>query len=620
MLFIRRFMQQVCSTPHAPAVVEEGLAVTYLELYQRADDLANSIRAKTDGMMVGIIMDKSADYIVSIVAIHLSGRTAVPLDRGYPTERLRQMISAVDLALCLINRSTRALAQTLLEEQILFLCTDPPRSIHAIPVCADHHPVVTGEEAAYVIFTSGTTGRPKPVLVPYRSLTALVSWMVESPQPPGCTLLYAALGFDVSLQEIYSALCQGDRLLIISEAHRRDLHELTARMSAEAVTRLFLPTSMLIPLVTFDLFQQCELPALAQVIVAGEQLKITPAVRQWFQVHPRCQLINHYGPSETHVVMEYRLAGVPADWPDLPPIGHVVPGSTACLLDDDLQPVAPGSPGQLYVGGPCLALGYFGLPEETAERFIRHSGTGESLYSTGDTCVLNAHGLYEYKGRRDQQCKIRGYRVELKEIEAAAVDSGLVDDCLVVARTFGVTTSLILYFTAGDGRQDISLSMHAHLASRLPEYMLPAFYKKIVAIPLTRNGKANTAELPPVGGLRSRLPLTYVAPHGEVEALICAVTADCLGLDRVGATDNFMALGASSITLISLVAELRHALERDLRQTDLFEFPSPRQLSMNCGRTGQGLPIAESTLCSANSRKRAAAISSIQGHRRRRDV
>ena len=616
MLFTQRVIECSNSIPEAIAITDGNTNISYFELHQRICTLAQFIKKNTSALLVGILIEKSIDYIISILAIHFSGRTAVPLDSGYPIEHFRKMISTIDLSLCLINRETDPVLGRMLEQHALII------DIEMIPPESDTT-VISSQEtvedsAAYIVFTSGTTGQPKPVLIPYRSLNALVSWMAKPIRPIGTTLLYAAKGFDVSFQEIYSALCCGDRLLIISDLQKKDLHVLFERLSCEGVTRLFLPTSMLIPLVTFDLIQNTPLPALSQIIVAGEQLKITPAVRQWFKTHPHCQLINHYGPCETHVVMEFQLDNRPMDWPDLPPIGNVVPESSAYLLNEKLQAVEQGNSGELFIAGRSLALGYYNMPEQTAEKFVCHPITGETLYKTGDICVLNSQGLFEYKGRSDRQYKVRGYRVELKTIEAIVADSGLVDDCIVMAQQSGSMTSLILYFTLSQSTQEISLNLHTYLASRLPDYMLPSFYKKISAIPMTQNGKVDTKSLPQVSELRSQLPISYVPPRGEMESLVCAVTAACLGLDQVGAEDNFMDLGASSISMISLLAELRHGVAQHLRQTDLFEFPSPRQLCASLKKNKEVLSQDDVAIAGSNRKLRAAIISSVKSRKRGR--
>lgn len=617
MLFTQRFIEMACSYPSASAILSISSRVSYEELHQRAKCLAEAIDSTSSELMIGVLMEKSVDYIVSILGVHLLGRTVVPLDSGYPVERLRQMISSINLSLCLTNQNYDVeLSEMLLGEQIRLIRVDNFASSLADTRHVEIRSGTLDEVAAYVVFTSGTTGRPKPVMVPYRSLSTLIDWMVKSSRPSGTTVLYAAQGFDVSFQEIYSALCCGDGLLIITDKQKKDLHVLRELISSQKITRLFLPTSMLSPFATFCL-HEASLPNLRQVIVAGEQLKITPAVRQWFETHPHCQLINQYGPSETHVVMEYRLDNDPQNWPDLPPIGQVIPGSTAYLLDDQLQPVALGKPGQLYVAGRSLALGYCGMPSQTAEKFVTYLQTQERMYNTGDICVLNKQALYEYKGRRDRQYKVRGYRVELKEIETAAMGCGLLDDCLVVARQSDLSTSLILYFTAQQRDQDISLSLHSYLAERLPEYMLPSFYKKIAAIPLTQNGKTDIEKLPQVGAMRSELSSSYyVDPRDELESMVCTLAACCFGLDRIGVNDNFMEAGANSINLISLLAELRYVLAHDFRQTDLFEHPTPRRLCDSYRCSQNAAPSNAPAMSVSNRKLRLAAIHDAQGRKR----
>jgi amino acid adenylation domain-containing protein len=613
MLFSERFIGAVNSDPEAIAILDASSRTSYRQLLDKVQRLAQQIVLASSEPMIGVLMEKGTDYIVSILAIHLLGRTVVPLDGSYPVKRLKQMIRILDLSLCLVNQKHNHELNAMLKQET------SPLLINAYGAGASSVNIrltALDEVPAYVVFTSGTTGQPKPVMVPYRSLNTLVEWMVRESQPNGTTLLYAAQGFDVSFQEIYGTLCHGDCLLTLTETQKKDPHALIALLSSQAVTRLFLPTSMLIPFVSFGLYEAQPLAELTQIIVAGEQLKITPAVRQWFSAHPNCRLINHYGPSETHVVMVHQLDDEPQVWPDLPPIGHVTPASTAYLLDNCLEPVAQGHLGQLYISGRSLALGYYDMPTETAEKFVTHPQTQERMYNTGDICVLNEQGFYEYRGRRDRQHKVRGYRIELKEIEAAVTSSGLVDDCLLVARQSELTTLLILYFTALAPDQDISLRLHSHLAARFPAYMLPSFYSRISAIPLTPNGKVDTEKLPQVGGLRpQRLP-RYVAPRSERESMVCALAASCFGLDRVGACDNFMDAGANSITLISLLAELRYVLGHDFRQTDLFEYPTPRLLCASYQHLQDAQTPISPTVPVHQKTRRAVAIQRSQKRKR----
>ncbi|MBT2340709.1 MULTISPECIES: non-ribosomal peptide synthetase [Pseudomonas] len=608
MLFTERFLEQVARYSHLPAISDEVSDVSYEELYLRARRAARYIAKAGSEIMVGVGVSKSVDYIVAILAVHLLGRTVVPLDCHYPISRLKQMITSVDLSLCLISSQQKSELTDMLHTYTRVMYIEDVTGTESANDDVGLEVPIEGESPAYVVFTSGTTGKPKPILMPYRALSTLIDWMGKAPEPSGTTLLYAAQGFDVSFQEIYATLCYGDRLLIITEAQKKDLQELTQQLSNGKVTRLFLPTSMLIPFMTFNLQEGRALSDLREVIVAGEQLKVTPIVRKWFKAHPFCRFINHYGPSETHVVMACQLDNEPDGWPDLPPIGQLIAGNEAWLLDERLQPVKPGSAGQLYISGSSLALGYYGMPEQTSKSFTVHPVTQKRMYGTGDICVLNERAQYEYKGRHDRQYKVRGYRVELKEIEVAAMASGLVDDCLIVASKLGLTTSLTLYFTTQKRVQDLSLSLHTHLAAALPEYMLPSFYRKISAIPLNQNGKVDIAKLPPVGGITSQLSSNYVEPQGQLETLVCALTAECIGLDRIGVNDNFMEAGANSFTLISMLAELRHVLGHRFRQTDFFEYPTPRLLCENAQRLKEAPESKKSIVADTKRKLRSAAI------------
>ncbi|EMP4336427.1 non-ribosomal peptide synthetase [Pseudomonas aeruginosa] len=611
--FIERFIEIARAHPERIAVTQTDHSLSYRQLYRRAAALALTLQTATTGPLIGLMMAKNINYIVALLAVHISGRTAVALDRGYPIERQKQLADAVDLALCIVDRHvTEPIDLVRAGTVLLDLSEVHPDTEPFEPTGANDRQ----EAAAYIVFTSGTTGRPKPVMVPYRSLSALIDGMIQPDTVQGCTLFYAAQGFDVSFQEIYSTLCCGHTLHLIEDDIKKDLHILYRTLHDRQVTRLFLPTSMLIPFTMFDRNGTFDLPLLTQILVAGEQLRINPAVRRWFQEHPTCRLINHYGPSETHVVMEHVLEQPPKQWPDLPALGDVLPCSRAFVLNEDLQPVAPGECGRLYIAGRSLALGYYGMPQQTADRFIHDPVSGELMYDTGDICYQDSNDLYHYKGRHDRQHKVRGHRVELKEIEVVVSDSGLVTDCLVVARESGATTVLILYYTTHAADQDVTLALHTHLAAQLPEYMLPSFYQRIAAIPLNHNGKADPQRLPQFGSARDQLPGHYEPPHGPMEIQLCAIAATCLGLDKVGALDNFMELGASSITLLLLMAELRHALGHDLRLTDLYEFPCARHLCAHLARPHSVTPPPDRPLPVSDRRQRCAAMANLSAKRR----
>lgn len=417
----RLFEAIVERTPEAVAVVFEGEQLTYGELNARANQLAHYLQALGVGkeVLVGICMERSLEMVVGLLGILKAGGAYVPLDRAYPTERLALMLEDTQISVLL--------TQARLVESL------PPHSSHV--VCLDRQwqemafqgeetPIseVTPDNLAYVIYTSGSTGRPKGVAMSHCPLSNLIIWQREnSTLPMGAkTLQFAPVSFDVSFQEIFSTWCSGGTLVLISDRVRLDAFELLRFLAAQEINRLFLPFVALQQLAEVAVAQGAVVPTLREIITAGEQLQITRPIANWLTKLQNCTLHNHYGPSESHVVTAFTLTGSPSDWLALPPIGQPIGNTQIYLLDSQMQPVPPGIPGELYIGGIALARGYLNRPDLTAERFIPDPFSDSlqaRLYKTGDLARYNRDGNIEFLGRSDNQVKIRGFRIELGEIE-----------------------------------------------------------------------------------------------------------------------------------------------------------------------------------------------------------
>ena len=294
-------------------------------------------------------------------------------------------------------------------------------------------PAIDPADAAYVLFTSGSTGEPKGVTMPHRSLANLVRWQNQrsSGMVGGVTLQYAPLSFDVSFQEIFSTLCGGGTLRLVAEPNRRDLPALVRLVAEDAVERVFLPFVALQAFAEAALIAELPMPALRVVVSSGEQLRITPEIRKWCRANPQLLLENQYGPTETHVVTSYTLSGPPQDYPTLPPIGRPIDGVTVQLLDQDGRPVSDGATGEIWLGGTCLAHGYEQRADLTAERFSTVNGI--RMYRTGDLGTQLPSGEIVYLGRTDRQVKVRGFRVECAEVENAVLT--VADNCDPIGRS-----------------------------------------------------------------------------------------------------------------------------------------------------------------------------------------
>ncbi|POZ49646.1 non-ribosomal peptide synthetase [Methylovulum psychrotolerans] len=581
------FEQHAADNPNAPALVFGSHRLSYAELNRQANQLAHHLIAfgiRPDDR-VAIALERCPDMVVALLAIFKAGGAYLPLDLSYPDERLAYMLAD--------SRPTVLLTQTVAYPRLLALA-DEGLPIMLVDVLltdgagqgqtGNPDPQALGispQNLAYIIYTSGSTGQPKGVAMPQAALLNLLNWQfTRAGLPPGQkTLQFAALGFDVAFQEIFSTLGSGACLVLVSDAVRRDPVALLAELERQQVQRLFVPFIALQQLAEAAVNTAAELPYLHDVITAGEQLRISPAIKAFIGRMPGRRLHNHYGPTETHVVTALTLADDPDTWPLLPPIGRPIANSQIYVLDSRLQPVPLGVAGEIYIGGANLARGYFNRPELTAERFIdnpfRAAGDPPGvLYKTGDLGCWRSDGTLDYLGRNDFQVKIRGFRIELGEIEAQLCRCAGVCAAVVVAHPDGVTDKrLVAYLVADLGQQLDVAAVRQQLASQLADYMLPAVFVVLDSLPLSPNGKLDRKALPePEGGhAASRL---YESPQNDIEQVLAAIWQDLLHLDKVGRHDNFFDLGGHSLLAVQLVVRLREAWQIDVPLAAIFEQPS----------------------------------------------
>src|SRR6266404_4960392 len=441
------FESQAEHTPDTLALFFEGEALRYSELNARANFWAHRLIELGAGpdKCVGIYMERSIEMIVAALAVLKAGGAYLPLDPNYPRERLAFMLADARASLLLTQQRFSdevpgAEAQVLLldgEERMLMRQDNPP--------CK-----VTLDHLAYVIYTSGSTGQPKGVAMPHRHLANLLQWqMSRSALPVGArTLQFASLSFDVSFQDIFSTLCGGGALVLISEERRRDPDALWRVLRSEEVNRLFLPYVALQQLAE----RAREIPllpgSLREIITAGEQLQITSQIAQMFS-RLNCAFYNQYGPSETHVATELPLSGPPSTWPVRPPIGRPLPNVTVHILDAHMNMVPVGVSGEIYIGGIAPARGYINRDELTEARFIVNS-EDERLYRTGDRARYLRDGNIEFLGRFDDQVKIRGFRVEPGEVESALRQHKSVREAAVVPSRDGADEPRLIAYVQFD--------------------------------------------------------------------------------------------------------------------------------------------------------------------------
>ena len=488
--------EQAAVNPDATALVAATASWAYAELDRGAERIAAGLltAGMAPGARVGVMLDRSPELIATVLGVLKAGAAVVPLDVSYPRARIDSMIDRA--------RPFRVISD--IAEVRALLKVPATRTL----------PAIDPESAAYVLFTSGSTGEPKGVAMPHRALHNLIAWQNRrlSGAVGGSTLQFFPLSFDVSFQEVFSTLCGGGTLRLVSGTQRKDLRQLVHLVADEGIERIFLPCVALQAFAEAACVTRTRLESLRVVINVGEQLRVTPEIRRLCSVNPGLVLENHYGPTETHEVASYTLTGSPEDFPTLPPIGTPIDGATISLLGADLRPVPPGTKGEIYVGGCCLALGYEARPDLTEERFVTIGEHGERMYRTGDLGVQLPSGDLIYLGRADTQVKARGFRVECAEIEIALMrlNDKAIRAAAVVARILDGSDSVLVAYLVGDREKADLDAIRVRLRAVLPEYMIPAHFQWLDEFPLTPSGKRDDKAL-------RELPLsTIVAASADI--------------------------------------------------------------------------------------------------------
>ncbi|WP_271595981.1 MULTISPECIES: non-ribosomal peptide synthetase [unclassified Bradyrhizobium] len=566
------FETQVRQVPDAVAVVYRDQRVSYGELNARANRLAHhliAIGVKPD-QPVAICLQRSPMMVVGLLAILKAGGAYVPLDPAYPSARLHQVIEDAAPQLLLADAAGRAAlgAEALADVTVVDLAEATPEWANLPASDPDPRALgLTSRHLAYVIYTSGSSGMPKGVEMPHRSLMNLLWSSPECDAPKRRTLQFTTLNFDVSFQELFSCWRDGGLLVLVREEIRADFSELLDFVWREEIERLFLPFVALNHFAEVWCARGTLLPSLREVYTAGEALRATPEIRSFFETHPRARLINQYGPTETHVVTEHHLAADPSCWPQLPPIGRPIANTRVYLLDGHGAPVPFGAAGELYIGGAGVARGYLNRPELTAERFIASPFVdGDRLYRTGDLARYLPDGNLEFLGRNDDQVKIRGFRIEPGEIAARLIEHAWVRDAVVVAQQDGTGEKRLVAYVvcAPEARSDerdvtgaeLAATLRAHVGAHLPDYMMPAAFVRLAALPLTVNGKLDRKALPAPDD-EAYAHSAYEPPQGEIEGALAQIWAELLGVERVGRHDHFFELGGHSLLAVQLLERLR---------------------------------------------------------------
>ncbi|HEV2146936.1 MAG TPA: amino acid adenylation domain-containing protein, partial [Longimicrobiaceae bacterium] len=552
------FEAQVERTPDAVALVFEDEEVAYGELNARANRLAHHLRARGVGpdARVALCVERSPDMVVGLLAVLKAGGAYVPLDPEYPEERLRYMLADSAPAVVLTHTSLEARFDGL---DLPRVALDAESSAWAgEPETNPERGALTPEHLAYVIYTSGSTGWPKGVMNPHRNLVNRLAWGQRACGLAAgeAVLQMTSLSFDVSAREIFWPLTTGARLVLPHPRGHRDPAYLADVIHAKGVTTLNLVPSLLQVLVEEP--EMARRPGLRRVLCSGEALPAS-LLRQVKERLPRVEVCNIYGPSEAATAVSLPQCRV-EEGRSTVAIGWPTANVRVYLLDGSGEPVPMGVAGELYVGGAGVARGYLGRPGLTAERFVPDAFSGESggrLYRTGDLGRRRADGSIEFLGRNDHQVKVRGFRVEPGEIEALLSEHPGVREAVVVAREDAPGDRRLVAYLVGEALEPEAL--RAHLAERLPEYMVPGAYMQVERLPLTPNGKLDRSALPaPEADAYARQG--YEPPVGEVEQGLAEIWAEVLKVERVGRWDHFFDLGGHSLLAVQVASRVRQRL------------------------------------------------------------
>ncbi|MDJ0702182.1 MAG: amino acid adenylation domain-containing protein [Leptolyngbyaceae cyanobacterium MO_188.B28] len=610
------FEEQVDKTPHAIAAVFEDQQLTYQALNSRANQLARHLKALSVGpeVLVGIYAERSIEMVVGVLGILKAGGAYIPLDPTLPRQRTVSLLEDAQVSVLLTQQR---LAECLTDLEATVVCLDTDWGI----IAQQHEDNLAGkikpDNLAYVIYTSGSTGQPKGVAVEHRSVLNLLEGLRKTiySDYQGCQLrvsVNAPLAFDSSIKQIIQLL-QGYTLDIVPEALRLDGRALLTFLQSRQIDVFDCTPSHLKLLISAGLLTNEAAPKI--VLVGGEP--IDESTWATLAKYKNSTFYNVYGPTEYTVdatICNISLAVTK------PVIGHPITNTQIFILDQDLQPVPIGVPGELHIGGDGLARGYLNRPELTDARFIPHpfsAQSGTRLYKTGDLARFRDDGNIEFLGRIDRQIKIRGFRIELEEVETVLVQHPQVEQGVVVATGEGSSNQRLVAYIVVAAPSPTPSELRYFLRRRLPVYMVPSNFVTIESLPLTPNGKVDYRALPNPLQIKSESEQSYVPPRTKLEKSLVDIWREILGVDQVGIYDNFFELGGDSLKGAVFINRLQERLNRSVSVVALFDDPTvsglATYLEKNCNEAAPQIVSRTSTPKTQNLHKALMPIIPIPG-------
>jgi amino acid adenylation domain-containing protein len=600
--FSRLFEEQVSRAPHQPAVIYENQELTFAELNTRANQLARYLQSLGAGAesLIGICVERSLDMAIGVLGILKSGAAYLPLDPEYPQERLAFMVADARPALVL-TKSKLADLVTGTAAQLVLLDSDRARISEQSETNLSDAP--RPDDLAYVIYTSGSTGKPKGVMITQANLANYLLALDHELQITRDDLYLhtASIAFSSSRRQLMLPLSQGATVVIATSEQRKDPLGLFAMIKQRGVTIMdavpsFWRNCTAVLANLDDETRSRLLDNQLRLMLSASEPLLFDIPRTWASEfrHP-ARHVHMFGQTETAgIVALYRIPLDTNGESKIVPIGKPIANSEIFILDEAQRLCPLGVAGELYIGGAGVGRGYLNSAAQTSAKFVAHpfSDTpGARLYRTGDWARLNPNGQIEFVGRRDQQVKLRGFRVELGEIEAALAGHPAIRECAVIARndTNG-EKRLIAYFVA-DGAPPSVSELRAFMSGQLPDYIVPSLFVGLGALPLSANGKVNRLALPDPANTRPELAADYIAPRTASEERLSEIWSEVLRIERVGTHDNFFELGGTSLLATLVCSRVRNKLKIEVPPRLLFEQPTVALMAEAIRTTAAATPL-----------------------------
>jgi amino acid adenylation domain-containing protein len=570
-------------TPQAIALISDDEKLSYQELNSRANRLAHHLREHGVGpeSLVGVFLERSNNLIATLLAILKAGGAYVPLDPAYPRERLQLMLEDAGISLLLTERNLHDRLPSL---SALVISIDDESTQAALNSASSRNPknIAYAESLICVLYTSGSTGVPKGVLMTHRGIVNQLAWRQRTYSlSAGDRFLFkTSLNFDASVWEVFWPLSAGGAVVVARQGAAQDGPYLTERMRTDAVTcAFFVPSTLAVWLETPGLEQ---LPMLRYVICGGEALSGQLLTTYFERLGERVELHNVYGPTETSISSTESLCSpLYRSWRHMP-IGRAIPNTKLYVVDAGLKLAPFGIAGALFIGGDGVSRGYLNRPELTATAYVPDPFSGEAgarLYRTGDLVRYLHDGQLEFLGRMDDQVKLRGVRIELGEIEATLRRHPTVHEAVAVVREFAVGDRRLVVYIVAKSEID-QAALRDYLRGRLPESFLPSSFVVLEKLPQLPNGKVNKNALPMPETTREAVGEAYVAPRTAIEEMIACIWSELLGVEQVGIYDNFFELGGHSLLAAQVIVRVRDKFAVDVPLRSLFETPNVASLAL----------------------------------------